>query len=327
MPDAANTQQTQNPVTRRGRFTRRLRRLSRWGIPLFIVIWITGDYVNSRIVASHVAKWESSIQRNSNGVQVGAESKTIAGGPVALLLVHGFNDTPMAWQKMGASLVASGFTIRMIRLPGFGVPVDRMNECKWSDWTESVREEATALRQSHEKVFIVGHSLGGAVTIGAILDQPDLGDGVALLAPAVDVSNYRSPLLPTRYWQTIGHWLFLFTTIYESPYDRNDARDPAVRNPAGKPPFSTRNIVQQSIGLMDHNRYRAGEIRMPMLMVLTRDDRVVDWTAAERFYEATGSSFKRICFFDTSGHALTLDHDWPAVTQQIVDFIQQVCEQ
>ncbi len=327
MPDAEIPQQRQRQETSRKRLARLLRKTLVWGIPVFMVIWIAGDFLNSRIVASHVARWESSIPRNSDGVQIGAESRTIAGGPVALLLVHGFNDTPRAFEKMGGLLAQAGFTVRLVRLPGFGVPVEQMKECKWREWTETVRVEAKALGEAHEELFIIGHSLGGAVTIGAILDQPDLADGVVLLAPAVDVSNYRSPLFPTRYWQTIGHWLFLFTTVYESPFDRNDARDPNVRNPVGKPPFSTRNIVQESMGLMDYNRDRASEIRLPLLMVLTRDDRVVDWAASERFFDATSSSFKRICFFDTSGHALPVDHDWPAITQQIVGFLQQVSEQ
>ena len=112
--------------------------------------------------------------------------------------------------------------------------------------------------------------------------------------------------------------------IYVSPYDRNDCRDPRFRNPPEKPFFTTRNIVQQTFCLIDANRHVAEKIEIPLLMILTRDDQVVDWKAAADFFERIGSTDKTLKFYDTSGHALTLDRDWESVTDDIVTFVQSL---
>lgn len=287
-------------------------------------IWVLGDFIYSRVVASAVRKWEKTIQRDEDGVQVGTRSWALPGKETALLLVHGFNDTPRTFNRMGPLLNEHGHTVRAVRLPGFGVHVREMNDCTGKQWVDKVVAEARELRTTHSRVIVVGHSLGGAVTISSILANPELFDGAVLLAPAVDVADERSPLLPVRFWQALGDRLLMFSTVYQTPYNRNDCRDPEFQNPPEKPPFSTRNIVQQTFRLMDQNKNQAPNIKMPLLMILSRDDQVVDWKASQGWFEQLGSNIKQIEHYDKSGHALTVDYDWKNVTQNIIDFTKTV---
>lgn len=289
-----------------------------------IVLWLTGDFVYSLVTASRLLARESQIQRGSDGVQIGCEARTLAGGPIGLLLVHGFNDSPRAFRKIAPVLNQQGFTVRLVRLPGFAEPVANAEKYHCEDWIDEVVRVATDMRKSCERIVLAGHSLGGAVAIASVLGSPETFDGLILIAPALDVSNDRSPILPARWWQAVGQRLFLFTRYYESPFDRNDARDPAERNPEYKSPFSPRSHTIESFRLMDSIRPRAAEIGLPVLMILTRDDRVVDWLAAERFFYRMRSGYREIRFFDTSGHALTVDYDWRKVTSAMGDFASKV---
>lgn len=286
------------------------------------LLWIGGDYLYSRLVAGHVAKWEASLQRNPLGIQLGAASRTLPGdSETALVLVHGFNDTPQAFERMAPALQESGLTVRLVRLPGFGVPLPEMRECTRSQWIEAVLRETTALQKDHSRVILAGHSLGAAVVIAAVLRDPAAADGLVLLAPAIDVSSRRSPLMPTRAWHSLADRLLIFSDVLISPFDKNDARDPAVRNPAYKPSFSTRNVIRQTLQLMAENRDQASGIHLPLLMFVSRTDQVVDWVAAERFFEATASPVRELVFLDDSGHALNVDRDWPTVVSEMVQFI------
>ena len=71
---------------------------------------------------------------------------------------------------------------------------------------------------------------------------------------------------------------------------------------------------------MDQNLPAAESINMPLLMILTRDDQVTDWVAAEKYFGRIGSADKQIKFYDRSGHALTVDYDWQNVTNDIIEF-------
>ena len=304
-------------------FSKRKKKIFLWilpGIGLLAGVWELGDFVYSRMVQNAVRRFESSIDRDEQGVQTGARSYTLAGNDTALLLVHGFNDTPRTFERMAPALHRQGFTVRAIRLPGFGVPVDQMHQCTCEQWVQTLLDNAHELRDQKKQVIVVGHSLGGAVTLGAITRSPELFDAAVLLAPAVDVANNRSPLLPTRVWRRLGDLLLQFSNVYQSPYDRNDCRDPEYRNPEYKYPFSTRNIVQQTFRLMDQNLPAAESIKMPVLMILSRDDRVTDWVAAEKYFGRIGSADKQLKFYDESGHALAVDYDWHNITADILEF-------
>jgi esterase/lipase len=51
---------------------------------------------------------------------------------------------------------------------------------------------------------------------------------------------------------------------------------------------------------------------------------VTDWVAAERYYERLGSRCKKLRFYDTSGHALTVDRDYQQITADIIEFVQSL---
>jgi carboxylesterase len=289
-----------------------------------IVCWLAGDLGYSLVVEKRIKVRESEIRRGPDGVQIGGEARTLPGGPIGLLLVHGFNDSPEAFRKMAPVLNEQGFTVRLVRLPGFAEPVWEAGKYRYEDWVNEVIGEVASLRKTCRHVVLAGHSLGGAVAIASVLNSPDPVDGLALLAPAIDVANHRSPVLPTRFWQSIANRLFLFTKYYESPFDRNDARDPAERNPQYKSPFSPRSVTVESFRLMDTIRPKAAEIQIPVLMILTRDDRVVDWVAAETFFQGLPPGFRELVFFDGSGHALTVDYDWRRVAAAVGDFSAKV---
>ena len=56
-------------------------------------------------------------------------------------------------------------------------------------------------------------------------------------------------------------------------------------------------------------------------MVLSKDDQVIDWEAAEQFYREA-SSEKSIRFMEESGHVIPLDYGWEDLTGEIVDFLR-----
>ncbi len=288
-----------------------------------IAIWIAGDFLYSYIIDVRVAQWESKIERDDEGVQVGSQSFSVAGGRTVLLLVHGFNDTPRAFQHMAPALADRGYSIRAVRLPGFGVGVDAMHRCTREQWVERVRREIHQLKRQFDRVLVVAHSLGAAATLGVLITQPDSVNGLVLLAPAIDVSNRRSPLLPTRAWHAVGRFVLYFSRIYESPF-AGDAADPAAQQQDYRTPFTTRNLVNQTLGLMDQIQPHAEKIRIPVLMILTRNDRVVDWKAAESYFERINSPDKRLKFFDSSGHTLTVDRDWEKIVNDIDSFAMSI---
>jgi len=266
-------------------------------------------------------QWEQAVQWDRRGVRKGCEPYTIGSGRSAVLLVHGFNDSPRLYDKMAPLLAEKGFTVRVMRLPGFGERLTDGWEVDHTDWIAAVRSELTDLREEYEEVGVVAHSLGGAVVIRCLVEWPSLADRVVLLAPALQVSDERSPLLSTRFWHEMGDFVLLFTEVTESPYAL-DTHDPESRDYPWRCPFVANQMVEELFRMLDKNRDSAAQFTTPLMMVLSRDDQVVDWRAAERFYDAARSSDKELVFTRDAGHSIPLDYGWKELALQIVAFLQ-----
>ncbi len=294
-----------------------------WILIGFVVIWLIGDFAYSRYVALEIQKWESNVTRNENGVQAGCEEFTIGKGPVAILLLHGFNDSPQIWRKIAPQLAEQNFTCRAIRLPGFGESIDKYAQSTTESWLDKLDSEIKSLQQNHSMIIVVAHSLGGAVTISHLLENPNCVDGVVLLAPAIEVSNERSPVFTAETWHRFSSYTLPFSRIAKSPFEY-DARDPSERDFVGRNVFSPRRVVDNTYQLIRGNRGRADEIKLPVRVFVSPTDAIIDPDSVKLFYEKLGSKNKKLIVADKAGHAIPIDYGWETVVTEIESFAHEL---
>ena len=309
-----------------GKLLRSLR--PRWfgiGAIGLLLVWTAGDWMHSRKVAEELADWERTVRRDADGIAIGAEAYTVGEGPTAVLLVHGINSSPDIWKRVAPKLADAGMTVRAMRLPGFATPIEQYASARKEDWLAAVDEEIRSLRQSHASVTIMGHSLGGAISLAYVLDHPGAVDALVLLAPAVEVSDERSPVLPVRWWHEFGKRTLLFSWNTHSPFEA-DCLDPEGRDHAGQTPFTPVAVADQTFQLIDHNRGRASEVKTPLLLFLSRGDQAIDWRAAAEFFDQVPGNRNRLVFLENSGHVIPLDYDWPIVADAVTEFLRDLPE-
>lgn len=321
------------PAARRGPWRRRL---LRWLVSI-VVLWLLGDWLYSRVILWRMARWERTIRRHPDGVLEGCEDFAV--GPddpaaPALLMVHGINDSPACFRAMAARLAERGVYCRAPRLPGFALPTEQYAQHGREEWLRAVRDELVELRRTHRQVGLAAHSLGGAIAIRLLLDEldddtartaadrPPLVDRLVLLAPAVEVSAARSPVLSPATWHRVSNRLLLFTRVTESPFTL-DAVEVDEQDYPFRTPFTPRRVFDETFALIEANRGDAHRLRVPLLLVVSREDHVIDWHAAERFYNEYGAddSRKQIYYADPAGHSLTIDIGWQPMTDAVAEFL------
>ncbi len=286
-----------------------------------LLLFIGADFGYSRYVAWNIRSWEQTIERGADGVLQGCEDYSLGSGKDAVLLVHGINDSPAVWRRMAPVLAEAGWHVRAMRLPGFAEPLEGYRAHSSADWVRSIDGEVARLRTSHGKVHLVCHSLGAAIALRWLAEHPDGVDSITLLSPAVGVSSDRSPLLPVRWWHNISG-LLVFTRTVWSPWN-NDIVDPEARDDSFRTRFTPRRVINQTFELVDANREIAPGMTVPLLMVISREDHVIDWGAAETFYGQWGGAPKQLVFNDRSGHVIPVDHGWREVCGQVQSFLDQ----
>jgi carboxylesterase len=280
---------------------------------------LIGDFTNTRIVQQRYEEWESSIERHADGIRVGCRDFTVGEGEKALLFIHGYSDSPAMFRKLAPRLAELGFTSRAMLRPGCARPMELYAEATKEQWSEALGQEIAALGETHEEVYIVGHSLGGAIAIDYLLDNPDAADGLILLAPLIAVATDRSPMLPARSWHKLGKKLLLFTDLVEN-LPSVEAHSAEARAYDMYSRFYPSRLYDDLFEITDNIEGRAGELTLPMLMVLSRNDDIIDSEAARVYYEESSSRQKELLWMEDAGHMIPIDTGWEELAEEIARF-------
>jgi carboxylesterase len=305
-----------------GKWSRGRIRLAGFLLSLYAVL-LLGDIAYAIRADRGIVALESTWTFDADGVRADCLARTTGEGKTALLLVHGFNDSPRTWDRMTPELVARGYLCRAMRLPGFAERHSQYGRPTTDDWLAEIRREIDRLREAGHRVVLVGHSLGGALSLRTALDAGDRLEGVVLVAPAIDVSETRSPLLPIRTWQKIAESILVFVPATASPFGV-ETKDPDDEPYPYRTPFTPRRVIAQTIGLIDRNAADSDKLNVPLMVAVVPDDVVVDPVATERWYERVEAPRKVRFEANRSAHPLPRDLDAPDLCRAIDEFVRSL---
>lgn len=95
----------------------------------------------------------------------GGDEFHLEGGSIAVLMVHGFTGSPLSVRPWAEALHREGLTVSVPRLPGHARTWEEMNTTQWQDWYSEVECAFSELKKKHERVFVAGFSMGGALSL------------------------------------------------------------------------------------------------------------------------------------------------------------------
>ena len=126
--------------------------------------------------------------RTADGLVLPAQTWSPAGAPkAAILALHGFNDYTGAFREVGPMLAEGGVAVVAYDQRGFG---GAPHKGLWPGRETLRRDAATAARLLQARfpgvpVYLLGLSMGGAVAMTALAEEPEIAAGAILVGPAV----------------------------------------------------------------------------------------------------------------------------------------------
>jgi acylglycerol lipase len=106
----------------------------------------------------------------------------------SMLLVHGLAEHSGRYEHVGAQLAAAGIDTYAFDLRGFGASGGpRASVERWSQLHDDLEERLAAIRSiaPDRPLVLYGHSLGGLIALGYVLDGRARPDLLVLSAPAI----------------------------------------------------------------------------------------------------------------------------------------------
>ena len=284
--------------------------------------WLAVNLFHGLWIACRRWRWESKIVRDKDGLLPQAAAYTRGQGPIALLFVHGFADTPILWSPMVDHINSKtdGFTCRAMRMPGAGEPLQASRRVALDQWRQAVDHEIASLRKDHAKVWLIAHSMGATISIDATLRNPGTVQGLILLAPLIRVSSAKTYRIPPEVGFRVAEKVFLLSPVFESMFEWKPSMPENPSFTYIKDRFSPFQVYTNLFALTRSNRTKANKIAIPVFAALSKFDRVVDSAAAAAWLEAL-SGKKEVRWTET-GHVIHMDPGWQALTDDICDFIK-----
>ena len=230
------------------------------------------------------------------------------------LLLHGFNGEPLDMQELEQELHAAGFAARTLLLPGHCATARDFAAHGWDEWLTEVHGETRQALASYERVFVIGHSLGAALTLAVAAREPEVA-GIVALCPPTRLNPHLGALS-----LRLQHVVPYIPSWGDDLRDRWGARK---RYPRSAYRWTALKTVNSLYAALPDLRAALPTVRCPALIIAARHDHVVPSRDAEEAYRLLGSQSKELVMLERSFHAVTKDLERQVVFERVIAFCER----
>ncbi|NGY06776.1 alpha/beta hydrolase [Solimonas terrae] len=256
-----------------------------------------------------------------------------AGFPVraVVVLAHGMGEHSGRYVEVASRLVDIGCAVYAIDHRGHGRScgsrglIDRVANAV-ADLDRFVQLAGTeqGVSSTGRPLFLLGHSMGGALSLGYALEHPDKLDGLLLSGPAVSLDAVPPLFGPISKWLSC-----LAPRLGTFPVDPSlVTRDPRMAaeyvadplNLHGKVPVRT---LAEMIGFVQALPPRLPALELPMLIMHGSDDQLAGVTGSEMVIDHVASADKTLKIYDGLYHEVfnELVRDRARVYRDMTDWL------
>jgi carboxylesterase len=235
---------------------------------------------------------------------------TFEAGERAVLLLHGFTGNTADVRMLGRFLEKKGYTCHAPLYKGHGVPPEELVKTGPDDWWQNVMNGYNLLKEKgYEKIAAVGLSLGGLFSLKLGYTVPIKGI-VPMCAPMYIKSE---------------EVMYQGVLEYAREYKKREGKSPEQIEKEmiefQKTPMKTLKALQNLIAEVRDN---VDMIYAPTFVVQARHDNMINTDSANIIYNEVESDFKKIKWYEESGHVITLDKERDQLHEDIYEFLEQL---
>lgn len=223
----------------------------------------------------------------------------------AVVLIHGFGDHSGGLQNLTTSLVKNKYLVYAIDLRGHGKSSGQRGFIRnWNEFREdlNVLLKLVGAEDPELPLFMIGHSMGGVITLDYSLISPEGIDGVVAISPGI--SYEPTPI--ERFGVLVMGRLKPDLKIIKSGNFQLEAKDPAIQakhNPEGlrhntATPGLGRGLLYASKRVIKN----AASINMPLLLQYGLADKITPPKKLNQFFNQVGSKDKQVIEYPNARH-------------------------
>jgi carboxylesterase len=239
----------------------------------------------------------------------GTEPFEHAGGPVGVLLCHGFTGSPQTLRPWAEYVAQQGFTVSLPRLPGHGTTWQDLAGTGSQDWFGEVDRAFGALAARCEQTFVFGLSMGGCLALRLAEVHGSAVRGVVVVNPSLAPD--------TR--------LFMLTPVLKHVLRSVPGIASDIKKPGGHE-IGYDRVPIRAAATLPHlwaaTTRQLSEVTQPVLVYRSTVDHVVGPASMKALLAGLPEDRVTVRECADSYHVATLDNDAQAIFEGSVKFVQ-----
>ena len=239
----------------------------------------------------------------------GAEPFEAAGGPVGVLLCHGFTGSPQTLRGWADYLAGQDLTVSLPRLPGHGTTWQEMAQTSGDDWYAEVDAAFGRLASRCERTFVFGLSMGGCLALRLAETHGSAVRGLVLVNPSLAPDTKLFLLAPV-----------LKYVIRSLPGVTSDIKKPGAHEVGyNRVPVRAAATLPKLWGTTVSH---LGDVTQPVLVYRSTTDHVVGPASMRALLAGLPGDQVTVRECADSYHVATLDNDAQAIFEGSGKFIK-----
>jgi acylglycerol lipase len=250
-----------------------------------------------------------------------------------IVIIHGLAEYGGRYQETAEFLSANGWAVYACDLRAHGLSPDppgagRVHVNRFTDYFLDVAALIELARRNHDglPLYILGHSMGGLIAISFALEKPDGLAGAIISSPALGTHPDFQPPLALKLMVGILSRIAPRLLVDSNLDDDAISRDPEVVRAYIDDPLISKKVSARWYGeitkaIKNANR-NASTLRIPMLLMQSGADRLVDPEAPRRFSEATPGKLVDLVVWEGLYHEMFNEPEKDQVRQRVLDWLR-----
>jgi len=286
-----------------------------------------GFWIRRKIANLLLKQAEDEYKADYKTFFVAGESKDIGVGrpflvrggsrDMGVVLIHGYLAAPPEVKALADYLGRQGLWVYVPRLKGHGTSPDDLAGRTYMDWVKSTDEGYAVISSLCRRVIVGGFSTGAGLALDLAARVKDV-DGVFAISPPMRLQDFSSKFVPA-----VDVWNRLMSKVHlkgaKMEFVENKPENPHInyfRNPISG--------LRELERLMESLEPKLAGLKVPALVVQSRQDPVVDYKGSRRVFEMLGSEDKQHVLFNFERHGILLGAGAHRVHRVIAEFIKNL---
>jgi alpha-beta hydrolase superfamily lysophospholipase len=249
-----------------------------------------------------------------------------------IVIIHGLAEHSGRYQETAKFLSENGWAVYACDLRAHGLSpdppkADRVHVNRFEDYFRDVDALTGLARERHPElpIYLLGHSMGGLISIRYSLEKPAGLAGVIISSPALGTHPEFKPPFLLKLMVSILSRLAPRLLVASDLDTQAISRDPAVvkayiDDPLVSQKVSTRwyNEIMKS---MRKAHEGAASLRIPMLLMQSGADRLVDPAAPGRWAKAAPDGLVDLVVWDGLYHEMLNEPEKDKVRARLLEWL------